>query len=178
MGHAGVKGLSRCAEKFPASDAENFPCDICSQSNIKQSSFPRFAQNRASRVLERVHSDVCGPLDEGYLRLRYFMLLIDDYLRYTHVYCLQSKSQVPDKFRLYQSLNENWHNTKIVFLRADNAPEYVQGDLRKLCDSCGISYERTTADSPQQNGVSERHNYTFEAMARAMLLDSDLSPFF
>jgi hypothetical protein len=77
------------------------------------------------------------------------MLLIDDYSRYAHIYCLQSKSQVPEKFRLYQKLNENWHNAKIVFLRADNAPEYVHGDLRKLCDDCGISYERTTADSPQ-----------------------------
>jgi hypothetical protein len=156
MGHAGVKGLSGCATNLPAFDTDDFTCDVCSLSNIKRIPFPRQTSHRA----ERVHSDVCGPLDEGYLELKYFMLIIDDYSRYTHIYCLQTKSQVPEKFLLYKSQNENWHNSKIVFLRADNAPEFVNGELRKLCDASGITYERTTPDAPPQNGVSERHNYT------------------
>ena len=70
------------------------------------------------------------------------------------------------------------HGEKIVFFRVDNAPEYVEGDLRKFCDEEGIQYERTVPEAPQQNGKSERHNYTYERMARAMLIDGDLHIFF
>jgi hypothetical protein len=54
----------------------------------------------------------------------------------------------------------------------------VDGELRKYCDDEGILYERTVPKAPQQNGKLERHNYTYERMARAMLLDADLHDYF
>jgi hypothetical protein len=54
----------------------------------------------------------------------------------------------------------------------------VEGDLRKYCDDKGIKYERTVPEAPQQNGKSERHNYMYERMAWAMLLNADLHDFF
>jgi hypothetical protein len=73
---------------------------------------------------------------------------------------------------------ENYHNAKIMFLRVDNAPEFVEGELKLICKEAGIIYERTVPDAPQQNGKAERHNYTFACMARAMLLDAGLSEYF
>lgn len=47
----------------------------------------------------------------------------------------------------------------------------MERDLHRLCEDASISYEHTTAEAPQQNETSERHNYTYElVMARVGFL--------
>jgi hypothetical protein len=106
------------------------------------------------------------------------VLFLDEFTSYTTVYCLTKRSEIPDKFKHFKVMVENFHDVKIVFLRVDNAPEFVEGELRKICEESGIIYERTVPDAPQQNGKSERHNYTYGCMARAMLIDAGLSEWF
>lgn len=92
---------------------------------------------------------------------------------------MSSKDKAIQKFQELEALVKSVFPTfRICILRCDNAPEYIAGPFRTYADEIGLQYEQTIPESPQQNGVSERHNLTIMAMARAMLLDADLSNFF
>ncbi|KAA0053519.1 retrovirus-related pol polyprotein from transposon tnt 1-94 [Cucumis melo var. makuwa] len=63
---------------------------------------------RAKTPLELVYSNLCGPMNVkargGY---KYFILFIDDYSRYGHVYLIQNKSDSFEKFKEYKAEVEN-----------------------------------------------------------------------
>jgi transposase InsO family protein len=178
MGHIGVKGLKHAVEGLEYEDDSTGNCDICAKANIKKLPFPKKSDRRASRVLERVHSDICGPLANGYGGYHYFILFIDKWSCYIFIYFLTKQSEALNCFKHYKASVEAFHNAKILYLRVDNALELVEGEFRQFCEENGISYEKTVPDAPQQNGKSERTNQTLERMTRAMLLDADLHDFF
>ena len=58
---------------------------------IKES-FPEEASTRATKSLQLVHTDVCGPIKPSSLgKSNYFLLFIDDLGRKTWVYFLKQK---------------------------------------------------------------------------------------
>ena len=72
---------------------------------------------RATNLLEIIHTNVCGPMSVdargGY---RYFVTFIDDLSRYEYIYLMKHKSETFEKFKEFQSEVENHHNKKIKFL--------------------------------------------------------------
>lgn len=69
---------------------------------MTRNSFPKFSQHRSEEILNIVHIDVCGPMQimtPG--KKPYILTMIDDYSRYTMVYLIGHKSEVPDKIREY-----------------------------------------------------------------------------
>jgi hypothetical protein len=178
MGHIGVKGLGRAVEGLQYSDDSAETCEVCARANIKRTPFPSRSTTRANEILERIHSDICGPLPQAYGDFKYFLLILDECSSWGVVYLMKKRSETPKKVITYKTTFEKIHKTKLRKIRVDNAPEYVDGELRKFCDDEGILYERTVPEAPQQNGKSECHNYTYERMARAMLLDADLHDYF
>ena len=109
---------------------------------------------------------------------KYYLILVDDYSRYSAIYPMKAKDEATHYFRDYHKAMENIHNNKLIYLRCDNAQEFVEGPLAEYASEQGITYERSVPDAHQQNGVAERHNATFCTMARAMLLDAHLSEYF
>nr|GFA95050.1 hypothetical protein [Tanacetum cinerariifolium] len=86
--------------------------------------------------------DLCGPKRvENVNGKKYILVIVDDYSRFTWVKCLRSKYEAPDFL--------------IKFLKMIQV---------------GISYEKSFARSPQQNGVVERRNRTLIKAARTMLI--------
>jgi hypothetical protein len=164
MGHIGVKRLKHAVEGLLFDEDSTGTCEICTRANVKRQPFPQVSDRRATRLLERIHGDICGPLVTRHNSYRYFLLLIDEHSSGTTVYCLTRRSDTLDKFKHYKATVETLHGAKICFFRIDNAPEFIEGEMRKFCDGAGIIYERTVPDAPQQNGKTERHNYTFQCM--------------
>ena len=67
----------------------------------KKSSFPS-TNHRFMSVFECVHSDVWGPCStSGLFQHKWFILFVDDFSRYTRVYLLKSKSEVPSVVKLF-----------------------------------------------------------------------------
>nr|GFC63398.1 hypothetical protein [Tanacetum cinerariifolium] len=83
-------------------------------------SFPNEAQWRASKPLELVHADLCGPITlqstEGN---GYFLLIIDDWCRYMWVYLLRSKDESLAKFKIFKAQDEMETAHKVKVLRTD-----------------------------------------------------------
>ncbi|GKB73820.1 retrovirus-related pol polyprotein from transposon TNT 1-94 [Tanacetum coccineum] len=61
-------------------------------------------------------------------------------------------------------------NTPVKNIRTDNGIEFVNQTMRRYYESAGISHETSVAQSPQQNGVVERHNHTLVEAAPTMLI--------
>jgi len=178
MGHIGVKGLQKAAEGAGINDTRVTSCPTCAKANITQTPFPPKASHRATRLLECIHSDICGPFPSFYRSYRYFILFICCHSRYIFIYFMKSRSEAPQRFAEFRSQAEAFCREKIAILRVDNAPELTQGALQAECLCTGITYEKTVPDSPSQNGVAERCNRTLVSMARAMIIDAHLAEWF
>jgi len=76
-------------------DINDFVCKTCAKRKICVKQFPKMSENRLSKVLGLIHTDVCGPMStvsKG--GARYFATFIDDKTRYVSVYMLKTKDQV------------------------------------------------------------------------------------
>ena len=75
-----------------------------------------------------VHVDLCGPISPSTAGgNRYFMLLIDDYTRWSYVYVLKTKDQALDAFVKFKAEAENVTGEKIKALRSDRGGEFIAG---------------------------------------------------
>jgi hypothetical protein len=82
------------------------PCEHCLFGKQHRVSFATSSQNK-STVLERVYSDVCGPIEVPTLGgNRYFVTFIDDASRKVWVYLLKTKDQVFDIFQQFHAMVE------------------------------------------------------------------------
>lgn len=173
------------------------PCIDCLKG--KQSRF-RFPQqgSRATKLLELVHSDLCGPIEQSSLGgARYFITFIEDFSRKVFVYFLPSKTGILEVFQSFKSLVQNQagcniqeiqpRSSKIVedkggnmikILRTDNGGEYVNREFQNYLRSCGIRFQTTCPYTPQQNGLAERMNRTLVEKARCMLFGAKLDKSF
>ena len=72
---------------------------------------------RATDLLEIIHTDVCGPMNvEARGGYRYFLTFTDDLSRYGYIHLMKHKSETFEKFKEFQSEVENHRNKKIKFL--------------------------------------------------------------
>ena len=69
---------------------------------------------RATDLLEIIHTDVCGPMNiEACDRYHYFLIFTDDLSRYEYIYLMKHKSETFEKFKEFQSEVENHRDKKI-----------------------------------------------------------------
>ena len=67
---------------------------------------------------------------------------------------------------------------KVKCLKSDNRREYIDGGFNEYCAAQGIRVEKAILGTPQQNGVAECMNRTFNERARSMRLHAGLSKTF
>jgi len=73
-----------------------------------------------------VHANLVGPTKtKGLKGERYFMLLVDDYIRMTAVFFFKNKSEAFEKFKIYKEMVENEMDSRIKCLRYDNGGEFT-----------------------------------------------------
>ena len=81
---------------------------------------------RATDLLEIIHTDVCGPMNiKACSRYDYFLTFTDDLSRYGDIYLMKHKSETFEKFKEFHSEVENHRNKKIKFLWSDHGEEYL-----------------------------------------------------
>ena len=179
LGHLNQTQLKKVAEKLTGMKIQKSSnmsfCEACVQGKIHRQPFKSVGEIRSKRKLQLVHSDVFGPIqpeaEGGY---RYFVTFIDDYSRCCKVYFLKHKSEVLEKFKMFEAVFTNECGEKIGKLRTDNGGEYLSGEFQAYLKSKQIHHETTVRHTPQQNGVAERKNRTIVESARSMLSHAGL----
>ena len=113
-------------------------CEPCLLGKMTKTPFSG-TMNRATDLLEIIHTDVCGPMSVdargGY---RYFLTFTDDLRRYEYIYLMKHKSETFEKFKEFQSEVENHRNKKIKFLQSDRRGEYLSYEFRLHVKKYGI----------------------------------------
>ena len=150
-------------------------CHGCALGKSKRLPFPKKSNHRSSKVLDLIHSDVCGPFHVPSLGgSRYFVTFTDDYSRYVTVNILKTKDEVIERFKEFLEYAETHHNSKVKKFRSDGGGEYISSRFKEVCKSRGIAVDGSIPYSPQQNGVSERFNRTLVEMARSMIYHANI----
>ncbi|CAI7811658.1 unnamed protein product [Closterium sp. NIES-54] len=107
--------------------------------------------------------DVWGPTPVGGTdQERYFLLVVDDYTRYTTVFPLRRKVDVsgvliPWIHATHHQLCERFsRNFPVLHLHFDRGGKFSSDLLAEFCRDEGILQSFTLLASPQQNGIAER----------------------
>ncbi|CAI5488068.1 unnamed protein product [Closterium sp. Naga37s-1] len=169
-----VSGLPRSLPPLPPGPGPTcVPCVEGRQRAAPHSS--QFPPTEA--LLQTLHMDVWGPARvRGQGHERYFLLVVDDYSRYTTVFPLHSKGDVTEvlidwiraaRLQLRQSFGSDF---PVLRLHSDRGGEFSSGLLRAYCRARGIRQTFTLPDSPQQNGIAERRIGMVMDVARTSMM--------
>ena len=140
--------------------------------------------SRATRPLEFVCSDVCGPITpvaiDGF---QYVVTFVDTYSGFIFPYFCKVKSDVTkclEKFLAdvspvgkVKSLHDI-SDVDVKQLRSDNGGEYMGNEFKQVLVKNGIKHEQSAPYSPHQNGIAERQWRTLFSTVRCLLIGSGL----
>ncbi|CAI7868255.1 unnamed protein product [Closterium sp. NIES-53] len=172
---------------YTALDGEDWRCVVVSNLGLSFTTPPRAVSSSfpsTTAPLQTLHMDVWGPARvSGQGRERYFLLVVDDYTRYTTVFPLCSKGEVVDVLipwirAVRLQLRERFHQDLLVLrLHSDRGGEFSSDLLREFCRGEGILQSFMLPDSPQQNGVAERFIGLVMEVARTSMIHA-AAPYF
>ncbi|CAI7802602.1 unnamed protein product [Closterium sp. NIES-53] len=169
-----VSGLPRSLPPLPPGPAPTcVPCVEGRQRAAPHSS--EFPPTEAP--LQTLHMDVWGPARvRGQGHERYFLLVVDDYSRYTTVFPLRSKGGVTEvlidwiraaRLHLRESFGSDF---PVLRLHSDRGGEFSSARLGAFCRAQGIRQTFTLPASPQKNGIAERHIGMVMDVARTSMI--------
>nr|CAH0098495.1 unnamed protein product [Daphnia galeata] len=150
-------------------EEKSSPCWGCAEGKMHRTSFKE-GRNRATRLGELIHSDVCGPMSTPTLAgSNYYVTFKDDFSGWVVVNFMKKKSEVPQLFRQFAATVRNKTNYNVLTLRSDNGGEYSSNEFITWLLEMDIQHEKSVPYTPEQNGVAERENRTLMEAARCML---------
>lgn len=104
-----------------------------------------------------VHKDVWGPSpipsNKGY---RYYLLIIDDFTRYSWLFPLYYKFEVKYAISNFKAYVSTQFHTTVKNVRSDKGGEFVNHFLLHLFLSSGVIHQTSCPDTPKQIGVMEK----------------------
>ncbi|GKD13150.1 retrotransposon protein, putative, ty1-copia subclass [Tanacetum coccineum] len=172
LAHISKKRIEKLKQEWllKSTDDESVDqCVSCLSGKMTRKSFPRRPE-RATDLLEIIHTDVCGLLRHVSRQgASYFITFTNDYSRYDYVYLLKHKHKVFETFKVFKNEVENQLGKTIKALRLDQGGEYISQEFKDYLKSCRIVQHLTPSNTPQHNGVSKRRNRTLLDMVRSMI---------
>ncbi|CAI7909916.1 unnamed protein product, partial [Closterium sp. NIES-54] len=172
--HVLVSGLPRSLPPLPPGSAPT--CVSCVEG--RQRAAPHSSEFPPTEApLQTLHMDVWGTARvRGQGHERYFLLVVDDYSRYTTVFPLHSKCEVTevliDWIRVARlQLRERFgSNFPVLRLHSDRGGDFSSDLLRAFCRAEGIRQTFALPASPQQNGIAERRIGMVMDVARTSMI--------
>jgi hypothetical protein len=112
LGHLSFETMKQMVEKemvhgMPKINHENQICESCLVGKQTRQPFPKSASFRATRALELIHGDLCGPISPNTIAgNKYIFVLIDDFSRFMWTFVLKEKSDAFDTFKKFKVMVE------------------------------------------------------------------------
>jgi transposase InsO family protein len=94
------------------------------------------------RPLELLHMDRFGPIT--YISIdgsKYYLVIVDDYSRFTWVFFLQEKSQTQETLKRFLRQAQNEFGLRIKKIRSGNATEFKNSQIEGFLEEEGIKHE-------------------------------------
>ncbi|CAA7052678.1 unnamed protein product [Microthlaspi erraticum] len=175
LGHINLEKMKGMMQRelvtgVPSFEFEKKLCGSCLLGKQTRQVFPQATTYRASKVLELIHGDLCGPITPHTAAgNKYIFVLIDDHSRYMWSILLREKSEALEKFKRFKKIMEQESGASIQVFRTESGGEFVSQEFNAFCEISRIKRHLTAPYTPQQNGVVERRNRTLLEMTRSIL---------
>jgi transposase InsO family protein len=148
-------------------------CESCQVAKSHKLPFLE-SNNRSSRLLELIHSDVWTSPITSVGGCKFYVLFIDDFSRFTWLFPLKQKSEVFNCLVRFKSLVENQFSSTIKQLLTDNGGEYLSTVFQEYLSQHGILHKLTCPYTSEQNGISERKHRHITNTGLTLLAQSHL----
>eukprot|EP00253_Pinus_taeda_P013936 PITA_13936 len=150
-GHLNMQYLSRLSQEGLVSGLPDIQtqqlgvCGACQAGKQHRSSFKNGESWRASKVLQLIHVDICGPMNTSSITAcKYFLLIVDDFSRKMWICFLKYKYDAFSIFQKFKTLVEKESGYNIMTLRIDNEGKFCSSAFSNFCDTHGIKRQLTT----------------------------------
>ena len=139
--HKQIEKISKCEAAFSLPKFKKMEKSICWPCQIgKQvkSKHLLISEVQTSRPLELLHINLMGPAKVQNLGgVKYILVVVDDFTRYTWVVLLKDKSEALDKMiHLCKKLQVE-KNTLIAWIRSDHGRKFQTSKLWSFCNDHG-----------------------------------------
>lgn len=184
LGHASAKAIAQLVKDdiLPPISPQYLPtfasrtCVPCVQGKRHRTPF-QAATTKASKPLERIHTDLQGPMPaESFTGRRYMMTIWDEATPYHWSFAITHKSDAFATYKTCEVKAERQLGAKVRSIRSDNGGEFTSNEFRAYLQAKGIKIQTTIAHTPQQNGKAERGNRTIEEKITCLLHDTNGIP--
>ncbi|GJS13568.1 retrovirus-related pol polyprotein from transposon TNT 1-94 [Tanacetum coccineum] len=123
-------------------------CLACAMGKRKKQSHKPKSKDTNQEKLYMLHMDLCGPMRVASInRIKYILVIMDDYSQFIWVKFLASKDEAPDFIIKFLKMIQVRLNTPVRKIRTDNGTEFVNQTMRSYYESVGISHETSCAIS-------------------------------
>ncbi|TQD84801.1 hypothetical protein C1H46_029649 [Malus baccata] len=164
---------SNCLALHGKSSVDFFCSDCAIAKNHKLSFSP--AKSSTPHSLALIHCDVWGPAPVPSVSgFQYYLLLVDDYTRYSWFFPLRRKSEVFSTFVNFKNYVEKCVGNKIKTIRSDSGGEFTSASFQSYLNLHGISHQYSCPHTPEQNGCVERKHRHLVETARTLLVASQV----
>nr|GEX71284.1 retrovirus-related Pol polyprotein from transposon TNT 1-94 [Tanacetum cinerariifolium] len=87
-------------------------------------------------------------------KIKYVLVVVNDYSRYTWVFFLHSKDEASDVIISFIKKTQVNLQLQVQRIRTDNGTEFKNKTLAKFFDEVGITQQFSSARTPQQNAIA------------------------
>ncbi|GJU46977.1 retrovirus-related pol polyprotein from transposon TNT 1-94 [Tanacetum coccineum] len=96
-------------------------CSACEMGKSKKASHPPKLVSSDHSKLELLHMDLCSPMRVASINgKKYILVIVDDFSRYTWVYFLYSKDEIPEIIKKFIAQAQLNYKAKVCKIRTDN----------------------------------------------------------
>ncbi|VDL77978.1 unnamed protein product [Nippostrongylus brasiliensis] len=155
VAHPGIvrmKKLARSYVYWPSIDKDCEDvikrCTRCQESAKSPVKVPLETWPAPTRVWDRIHVDLAGPMHD-----RYYMVVVDALSKWPEMDEMRTIS-AGETVKVLKSLFARYGLPQTIV--SDNGTQFVSEQFKKMCEEGGISHIRTATYHPQSNGQAER----------------------
>ena len=180
LGYIGTDSMKLMIQKelvleIPKIRVEKETCESCLLGKQTRQAFPQSTSFRATKLLELVHGDLCGPITPSTTaRNKYIFFLIDNHSRYMWKILLKEKNDAFEKFKSFKIMVEHETKQSLKMFQTDRSGEFTSTEFNMFCEQSGIQRQLTAPYTPQHNGVAERQNRTSMETTRSFLKNMNI----
>ena len=157
----------------PTGSEDLSDCQTCIVGKLPRGTFHTTTHHIATRAGEQISGDICKISVTSTDGFEYFLVLVDEFSRYTTVYLLKTKDELTKRIQEFLVLCHTKFNRHVVYYRTDN--EARTTSLQTFCAQLtGTSLQFTAPYTSQQNGMAERAIRTLCDGMRCALAQSGL----
>jgi transposase InsO family protein len=151
-------------------------CEACEQGKSTKPAARNHGQKgvRTTKILQRIHADLIGPIIPESRGYKYLLTIADEYSRYNMAIPLKKKNEAGSKLLEAISTLERVTDESVQEVQADWGKEFQRNEFQGELRQRGIIAKETVPYHSETNALIERVNRSIMAIARTATIGAKM----